>query len=204
MDSAQFFFCLWRDDQWVRTGHRSVTGRIPIAIDQPCPLHCYSNMENVWACELKYQRHQSWRDLQGTFPDLPPRNDTNTEEGILHPVVCSAVYGLPLGEWNLHSFSAVKVNKTKASKTVCVFLHGVPSLWKCPCLFVPKWAFEKKNTVCTWGVCHPRERVAHALSTYHTLLVTDLSAFLECCLRGGFCAKLSSMFEHRNPEIMFL
>lgn len=145
MDSAQFFFCLWRDDQWVRTGHRSVTGRIPIAIDQPCPLHWYSNMENVWACELKYQRHQSWRDLQGTFPDLPPRNDTNTAEGILHPVVCSAVYGLPLGEWNLHSFSAVKVNKTKASKTVCVFLHGVPSLWKCPCLFVPKWAFEKRT-----------------------------------------------------------
>lgn len=118
-----------------------MTGRIPIAIDQPCPLHWCSNMENVWACELKYQRHQSCRDLQRAFTDSPPRNNTNTEEGILHSVVCSAVYGLPLGEWNLHNFSATKPKLLKLS----VSFHSVPSLWKCPCLFVPKWAFEKRK-----------------------------------------------------------
>lgn len=121
-----------------------MTGRIPIAIDQPCPLHWYSYMENIWACELKYQCHQSCRDLQRTFPDLPPRNNTNTEEGILHPVVCSAVYGLPLGEWNLHNFSAVKVNETKASKTVCVFAQCTKPL-KVSLSVCAKMSFWKKR-----------------------------------------------------------
>lgn len=45
--------------------------------------------------------------------------------------------------------------------------------------------------------------VARALSAYHTVVVTDLSAFHEYSLRGVFRAKMPLMFEYKEVACLW-
>lgn len=67
LDALQFFclffsICTNHHHRWDQTGHRFMTGCIPVAVDHFC-LHLDSFMENFQPPELKYRSHQSCRKL---------------------------------------------------------------------------------------------------------------------------------------------